>query len=57
MARSDDQCQMVAHRMMEDTESETEGCEDHPPSKETNKLRSPYLGTHPPLADLQAKLL
>ena len=57
MARTDDQCQMVAHRMMEDTESETEGCEDHPPSEETNKLRSPYLGTHPLLADLQAKLL
>ena len=31
MAQTDNQYQMVAHRMMENTQSEVEECEVHPP--------------------------
>ena len=31
VARTDNQCQMVAHRLMEDTQSRVKGCVDHPP--------------------------
>ena len=37
MARTDNQCQMVAHRMMEDTQSGVEGCVDHPSSEQSNQ--------------------
>ena len=57
MAQIDNQCQMVAHCIIEDTQSEVEGCEDHPPSEEMGQPRSPNLGTHPPPADLQVVLL
>ena len=57
VAQIDNQCQRVAHRMMEDTQSGVEGCVDHPPSEHSDQPRFPYLGTHPPPTDLQAVLL